>query len=271
MVWLILCLITIHMLVVECLVHGRNEVKVASKKRKWRLRDVGWENFQVDLSARSWDNGGMHDVEYLNERLVEDVRSAAESKIGYVRVGRRKKVRKPWWNDEIREARKERKRMSRQCRWLRKKRHESDEAENEYQNAWEIYVKQQRLTKRMIVKAKVKCERNVIESLREKGMEGGREWYKFLRGENMSSNAGVESLKVNGEVITEKEGMREAIKQFWEEVGGVGEVFDVRERCVTLERKDADVLNERISREVMKCVKKQKNGKAAGPLQVLPI
>ena len=34
---------------------------------------------------------------------------------------------------------------------------------------------------------------------------------------------------------------------------------------MTLERKDADELNERISREeVEKCVKKQKNGKAAG-------
>ena len=48
------------------------------------------------------------------------------------------------------------------------------------------------------MKAKVKCERKVIESLREKGMEGGREWYKFMRGENMSGNVGVESLKVNG-------------------------------------------------------------------------
>lgn len=30
-----------NVLVVEYLVHGGNEVKVASKKRKWRLRDVG--------------------------------------------------------------------------------------------------------------------------------------------------------------------------------------------------------------------------------------
>ena len=145
----------------------------------------------------------------------------------------------------------------------------SDEAENEYQNAWAMYVKQQRVTKRMIVKAKVKCDRNVIESLREKGMEGGREWYKFLRGENVSDSVGVESLKVNGEVVTEKEGMREAIRQFWEEVGGVGEVFDVREGCVTLERKNADELDVRISREeVEKCVKRQKNGKAAGPDEI---
>ena len=47
----------------------------------------------------------------------------------------------------------------------------------------------------------------MIESLREKGIEGGCEWYKFMRGENMSGNVGVESLKVNVEVIRGKEGI----------------------------------------------------------------
>ncbi|KAK8402452.1 hypothetical protein O3P69_000692 [Scylla paramamosain] len=71
-----------NMLVVECLMQGENEVKVASKKKKWRLRDVGWENFQVDLSERSWDDVSVHDVKHLNEKLVEDVRGAAENQIG---------------------------------------------------------------------------------------------------------------------------------------------------------------------------------------------
>ena len=48
--------------------------------------------------------------------------------------------------------------------------------------------------------------------------------------------------------------------------GGVGEILEVREGCLTLERKDANELNGRISREEgEKCVKRQKNGKAAGP------
>ena len=56
------------------------------------------------------------------------------------------------------------------------------------------------------------------------------------------------------------------IKEFWEDIGNVGEVFEVREGALTLERKDANELNERISREeVEKCVKRQRNGKAAGP------
>ena len=74
------------------------------------------------------------------------------------------------------------------------------------------------------------------------------------------------SLKVNDECITDKNEIRELFKEFWEDVGGVGEVLEVREGCLTLERKDGNELNVRVSREeVEKCVKRQKNGKAAGP------
>ena len=46
--------------------------------------------------------------------------------------------------------------------------------------------------------AKVRYERNVIHSLREKGVEGGREWHRFLRGEGMPDSENEESLRVNG-------------------------------------------------------------------------
>ncbi|MPC70509.1 hypothetical protein E2C01_064759 [Portunus trituberculatus] len=69
--------------------------------------------------------------------------------------------------------------------------------------------------------------------------------------------------------VVEKNEIKEAIRQFWEEVDGVGEVLGVRDGCVTLQRKNADELNERISKEeVERCVKRQKNGKAAGPVGI---
>ena len=46
-------------------------------------------------------------------------------------------------------------------------------------------------------------------------MEGSHESYKLLRGEDMSRNVGMGSLKVNGQVITEKEKIRDAKSQFW--------------------------------------------------------
>ena len=41
------------------------------------------------------------------------------------------------------------------------------------------------------MKAKVECEKSVIKSLRDKGVEDGNEWYRFLRGEQMSENENV--------------------------------------------------------------------------------
>ena len=256
-----------NMLIVECMRNvGKREPERKIRKKKWRLRDAKWDEFQVCLNESAWDLGSVQDVDVMNERLTEGVRKSAVDKIGYVRMSGRKRVNKPWWNDDIRIARRERKRLNKQCRWLKKKRHESEATEEEYQNAWSEYVKQQRLTKKKIKDAKVKCERSTIQCLREKGMEGGREWYRFMRGESMTENGDVKVLKVNGECITDEKRMKDAIKQFWEEIGGVGEVFDVRTDRITLERKNADELNKRISRdEVEKCVRKQKNGKAAGP------
>ena len=252
-------------MVVECKPQYKKVKNERPSLKKWRLREVKWEDFQVELSEMDWLYENACDVDEVNKKFVSNVRKAAIRKVGYVRTKNRKRTDRPWWNEDIRNARRERKRCNRLCRRLRKRRNESEEAKNEYQNAWEAYVKQQRLTKRKIMNAKSKCERNVIQSLREKGMVGGREWQNFLRGESKSNNE-CESLKVNGEVITDKVRMKESVKEFWEEVGGVGQVYDVRENCITLESTESNELNEIISKEeVALCLKKQKNGKSPGP------
>ncbi len=43
-----------NMLVVECNLYGRNERKVKQERKKWRLRDVRWEDFQIDLRELDW-------------------------------------------------------------------------------------------------------------------------------------------------------------------------------------------------------------------------
>ena len=254
-----------NMLVVECMVGRKSEVKVKEKKRKWKLRDANWENFQLCLSEKMWNIESVQDV----DEVIENVRSAGVSEIGYVRMSEKKRKNKPWWNEEIKEARRLRKNLNRECRRLKKRRHESEEAEVEYQSAWAAYVRQQRLTKRKIRDAKVKCEKSTIQSLKEKGLQGGREWYRFMRGENITESEGVKDLKVNDRYVSDEEEMKEAVKMFWEDIGGVGEVFDARSECLTLDRKDAAALDEWISiDEVKKCVKRQKNGKAAGPDEI---
>ena len=143
------------------------------------------------LSGKMWNIESVQDV----DEVIENVRSAGVSEIGYVRMSGKKRKNKPWWNEEIKEARRLRKILNRECRRLKKKRHESEEAEVEYQSAWAAYyVRQQRLTKRKIRDAKVKCEKSTIQSLKEKGLQG---IYRFMRGENITESEGGKDLKVN--------------------------------------------------------------------------
>ena len=76
----------------------------------------------------------------MNERLTENVRLAAERKIGVKRVVSRKRDNKPWWNVDISGARKERKRLNKVCRRLRALRIRGEEVSDElYSNAWNEY------------------------------------------------------------------------------------------------------------------------------------
>ena len=43
----------------------------------------------------------------MNDRFVRNVKNAAASQIGYVRMSARKRACKPWWNEEIKAARRE--------------------------------------------------------------------------------------------------------------------------------------------------------------------
>lgn len=78
----------------------------------------------------------------------------------------------------------------------------------------ENYVRQQRQTKRMVMNAIAECERSMIHTLREKGLEGGHEWYSFLRRNRMRNSENAECLKVNDEIIPDKMKLKESVKAF---------------------------------------------------------
>ena len=70
-----------NMLVLECNLYGREEKTANTKRRKWRLRDVVWENFQIDLSERNWENERLNGMDEMNDRFVENVKNAAVRKL----------------------------------------------------------------------------------------------------------------------------------------------------------------------------------------------
>ncbi|KAG0724529.1 hypothetical protein GWK47_040433 [Chionoecetes opilio] len=211
----------------ECLKEKRVNVK-EERNGRWKLRDADWDYFREVVSNEDWklgENGlrAERGVDEMNEILLRKLNKVAEESIGRTSKRANGRTRKSWWNNEIDKARKERKQSNRKCRSLRKNRSNSEAERIEYERAWEEYKSKQKEVKCLVRKARVNEERKVIRELREKGEEGGREWYKFLRGEESKHTGNVEELVVNGRSLREKKEMARAVEDFWKDIGGVNE------------------------------------------------
>ena len=77
----------------------KEKVENGKKRCRWRLNNADWEEFQGELDEMQWSE--VRDVKEMNERLIENVRLAAERKIGVKRIVSRKRDNKPWWNVDI--------------------------------------------------------------------------------------------------------------------------------------------------------------------------
>ena len=235
--------------------------KSVKRDRGWRLRNVRWENFRESLEQVNWEQKGS--VDEINEIFCKTVREIAEKKIGRVRANKSKRVKKSWWNEEIENARKERKACNRRCRRLRFNRDRSEEDRLEYEKAWEEYKRKINRVKALIRKAKGKVEKMIVDNLRAKGEEGGREWYRFLRGEEVRKNVCVDELKVGDKVVRGMTEKMNAVKDFW--VGGVNEDEDRSDINLMIQRRINESMDEEISKEeIERYVRSLKNGKAAG-------
>ena len=138
--------------------------------------------------------------------MIEGVRSAAHKKIGCVsKQGWRGKNKNKWWNEQLSESKRKRKEMNRRCKKPKKICDEGEQYEGEYQEAWAVYLEQKRKSKSLIRQSMVEYERREIEKMREKNQEGGREWYMFLRGENVAQDNGVDRLRINGEYVNDEQ------------------------------------------------------------------
>ena len=242
----------------------KEKVESGKKRCRWRLNNADWEEFQGELDEMQWSE--VRDVKEMNERLIENVRLAAERKIGVKRVVSRKRDNKPWWNVDISGARKERKRLNKVCRRLRALRIRGEEVSDEvYSNAWNEYQVKRKEVKSMIRKAVERHEKNVIEELREKGEEGQKEWYKFMRGDHRVKVTEVKELKVNDGIVSGVEEIKNAISEHWKRVGGMNEEQQNEMPLFEMEQKRLDEMDgEPDEEEIRKVCKMLKNGKAAG-------
>ena len=103
-----------------------------------------------------------------------------------------------------------------------------------------------------------------VKELQQQGEKGGREWYKFLRGDNVGKEQ-VKEIIVRGEKVSSKDKIAMAIKDFWEDIGGVNERTEMDDFNLRIGEFDLGELDRNIERvEVKKVVSELKNGKAAG-------
>ena len=252
----------------ECMKEGKIEEK-KDEKNTWKMREADWDKFreaferETGMTVQYENNLG---VDEMNERLGTRINRAAESSVGKTRKREKNKRKesKRWWNEKIERARKERKQLNRECRNLRRRRENSEEECNEYERIWNKYRGKQKEVKNLIRKARVNEDREIIRKLRSTGENGGRDWYRFLRGEERKQSESVDELVVNGETIKEKEKMVKAVEDFWMDIGGINE--PERELgAITMARKIEEYMDDEISiEEIEKYVKKLKNGKAPG-------
>ena len=247
----------------------RYECGMVERKRmnqrcaKWKLRSGNWMAYKEklrDINLECLDN-----INDLNNELVQKVKKVAVEVVGRVKgkhVG--KKAQNTWWSEDIQKARKERKVRNKRCRKLRKELERGQDVSVEYQAAWNEYIAQQKRVKVLIRKARVNDENMKLEELRRKGEEGGKEWYRFMQGKGREELS-VEEIVVKKQRVQGKVEIGNAVKEFWEEIGGMNEPEVNTDINVLLREYDMSCLDCDITRvEVEQVVKKLKNGKAAG-------
>ncbi|KAF2357798.1 hypothetical protein FHG87_011444 [Trinorchestia longiramus] len=116
----------------------------------------------------------------------------------------------------------------------------------------------------MIYEAKVKDERQKVENLRNKGPDGIKEWYNFIKGINISNEAQIHELVVDGCKVSDQRQMGRVIVNFWDDIGGMNEPL-MDEESVTLQigEYDLKIENKVTCVEIETFLKKMNNGKAS--------
>ena len=247
----------------------RYECKVAERRVagggtfKWRLKAGNWTQYRDLIGEVSLTSE--NDVDDMNSELISKVREVAREAIGRLRGGRLKKgSQNVWWSEDIKKARQERKDKCRRCRRMRSVLERGEGDQEEYDMAWNEYIRQQRHVKHLIRKAKVKHEKQKLDELKRKGEEGGRDWYRFLQGKGREE-VNVDELVVMNQSIRGKEQIAQAVKEFWEDIGGMNEVDVMNDAYMSVSTREMEGLDSMVrNAEVEHVLKNLKNDKAAG-------
>ncbi|KAF2362242.1 Coproporphyrinogen III oxidase aerobic [Trinorchestia longiramus] len=76
--------------------------------------------------------------------------------------------------------------------------------------------------------------RHKVENLRNKGSDGIKEWYNFIRGNNRSDEVQIQELIVDGCKVSDQRQMVKAGMGFWEDIGAINELLIDEEPVILL-------------------------------------
>ena len=116
----------------------------------------------------------------------------------------------------------------------------------------------------MIKNARGVIERERLHEMRAKGKEGSKEWFRYLRGDNINDK--IDEILVNGKRIQERTEIVRKVKVFWENIGGMNEDVQMqRDIDFRITMRDLHEIDSVIDKhEVEEVLKHLKYGKAAG-------
>ena len=203
---------------------GSNRVKGRAKAPPrtdsfWKCRGRDYEGFEADLSELDCLYG--NNPAELNDCLIKRINQTAAKHFKKGKFGNKgdKKGNKKWWNMEVEEAVKERRRANKKKRQMERRASKGEISESILNDYWEEYRRAKDRASQKIGEAIRLYEKNLLDKAREKGNGETNEWYSFIKGDQGCFEY-PKSIVINGKVFEEYSKIKEGIEEYMMGISG---------------------------------------------------
>lgn len=233
------------------------------ERELWNLEEGNLEKFKIKMESFAQKNNG----KATYEQLVKVINEVALQTIKRKKVGGKKCIFQPkkWWDQEVKDAIKIRKKY---CKSHRKAIKEGNTSE-EVNEKWETYSKQKEITKQLIAKKIREMNKKIETEIKSAGRGAGKKFWNYIKGKKKKEKTCPIRLKnKQGVYIT---GTREIEQGIIEHMTKEQEkLTKEEERLENIPRKDEEKTNTKnlknriTSEELEKAINNMKMGKASG-------
>ena len=167
------------------------------------------------------------------------MRWAGERSVGYTK-GVKGNTYRPWWNNEIKQTRKERKEANKKRRKLENRNKTGVALDSqEWKKAIGEYNKKKIKAQRKINEAIMKEEDRKLEEIQRKKSE--KEWWGFLNGPTELVQEQTNELRILGKISKDETEQRIFIKEYWENIGKIKNKGGCKKQKIKMRRKQIEI------------------------------